>query len=153
MDYSKTLAQLFNIKEEYAQNIINLLDDGNTIPFIARYRKEMHGSMDDQLITVYLPLSLNAIMRTDFPIIFAAIPTQVSRYAINVSSKSFAIIPSAFDAGFDFIPRNIGSCINSLTIISIHTLLTRVLFYLSVWSVLNNIINNKWILFARHLNR
>ena len=50
MDYSVTLSQLFNIKEEYAQNIINLLDDGNTIPFIARYRKEMHGSMDDQLI-------------------------------------------------------------------------------------------------------
>ena len=50
MDYSRTLAQLFNIKEEYAQNIITLLDDGNTIPFIARYRKEMHGSMDDQLI-------------------------------------------------------------------------------------------------------
>lgn len=50
MDYSSTLAQLFDIKEEYAQNIITLLDDGNTIPFIARYRKEMHGSMDDQLI-------------------------------------------------------------------------------------------------------
>ena len=50
MDYSVTLSQLFNIKEEYAQNIIALLDDGNTIPFIARYRKEMHGSMDDQLI-------------------------------------------------------------------------------------------------------
>lgn len=50
MDYSKTLSQLFNIKEEYAQNIITLLDNGNTIPFIARYRKEMHGSMDDQLI-------------------------------------------------------------------------------------------------------
>lgn len=50
MEYSQILAQQFNIKEEYAQNIINLLDDGNTIPFIARYRKEMHGSMDDQLI-------------------------------------------------------------------------------------------------------
>ena len=50
MEYSTVLAQQFNIKEEYAQNIITLLDDGNTIPFIARYRKEMHGSMDDQLI-------------------------------------------------------------------------------------------------------
>nr|WP_316615360.1 Tex family protein [uncultured Ruminococcus sp.] len=50
MEYSSTLSQQFNIKEEYAQNIITLLDDGNTIPFIARYRKEMHGSMDDQLI-------------------------------------------------------------------------------------------------------
>lgn len=50
MSYSQTLAEQFKIKEEYAENIISLLDEGNTIPFIARYRKEMHGSMDDQLI-------------------------------------------------------------------------------------------------------
>lgn len=50
MDYIKVLSEQFKIKEEYAKNIIELLDDGNTIPFIARYRKEMHGSMDDQLI-------------------------------------------------------------------------------------------------------
>ena len=34
-------------KLEYVQNVINLMDEGNTIPFIARYRKEMHGAMDD----------------------------------------------------------------------------------------------------------
>ena len=50
MDYAKTLAEQFSVKEIYAHNIINLLDEGNTIPFIARYRKEMHGTMDDQLI-------------------------------------------------------------------------------------------------------
>ena len=50
MNYSQVLSKEFSIKEEYANNIINLLDEGNTIPFIARYRKEMHGSMDDQLI-------------------------------------------------------------------------------------------------------
>ncbi|MEE1061591.1 MAG: Tex family protein [Ruminococcus sp.] len=50
MDYAKVLSQQFSILEDYAVNIINLLDEGNTIPFIARYRKEMHGSMDDQLI-------------------------------------------------------------------------------------------------------
>ncbi len=53
MEYSKVLSQEFEIKEEYAANIIALLDDGNTIPFIARYRKEMHGSMDDQLIRAF----------------------------------------------------------------------------------------------------
>ena len=31
----------------HVQNVIDLLDQGNTIPFIARYRKELHGSMDD----------------------------------------------------------------------------------------------------------
>ena len=34
-------------KLEYVQNVVNLIDEGNTIPFIARYRKEMHGTMDD----------------------------------------------------------------------------------------------------------
>ena len=34
-------------KEEYVANVVALLDEGNTIPFIARYRKELHGSMDD----------------------------------------------------------------------------------------------------------
>ena len=53
MEYSQVLAKEFEIKEEYAQNVIALLDDGNTIPFIARYRKEMHGSMDDQLIRAF----------------------------------------------------------------------------------------------------
>ena len=53
MDYSQVLAQEFDIRKDYAANIIMLLDDGNTIPFIARYRKEMHGSMDDQLIRAF----------------------------------------------------------------------------------------------------
>ena len=34
-------------KLEYIENVIRLIDEGNTIPFIARYRKEMHGAMDD----------------------------------------------------------------------------------------------------------
>ena len=46
----KLLSAEFKIKEEYAKNIIDLIDDGNTIPFIARYRKELHGSMDDQTL-------------------------------------------------------------------------------------------------------
>ena len=46
----QTLSEELNVKEEYAQNIVNLLDEGNTVPFIARYRKEMHGAMDDQTI-------------------------------------------------------------------------------------------------------
>ena len=50
MDFVAKLSEQFSIKPEYAGNIISLLDEGNTIPFIARYRKEMHGSMDDQLI-------------------------------------------------------------------------------------------------------
>ena len=43
----KSLAQELGQKEAYIENVITLLDEGNTIPFIARYRKELHGSMDD----------------------------------------------------------------------------------------------------------
>ena len=41
------LAEELGQKTEYVANVVNLLDEGNTIPFIARYRKEMHGAMDD----------------------------------------------------------------------------------------------------------
>ena len=47
---TQILAAELEKKEEYVQNVINLLDEGNTVPFIARYRKEMHGTMDDQTI-------------------------------------------------------------------------------------------------------
>jgi len=50
MDLSSVLAKEFNIREDYSLNIINLINEGNTIPFIARYRKEMTGSMDDQIL-------------------------------------------------------------------------------------------------------
>ena len=48
MDYSQVLSKEFGIKKEYADNIINLLDEGNTIPFIARYRKEATGALNDE---------------------------------------------------------------------------------------------------------
>ena len=41
------LAQELGQKLEYVENVVALMDEGNTIPFIARYRKEMHGAMDD----------------------------------------------------------------------------------------------------------
>ncbi|OUO13283.1 Tex family protein [Flavonifractor sp. An4] len=41
------LARELGQKETYIQNVVNLIDEGNTIPFIARYRKELHGAMDD----------------------------------------------------------------------------------------------------------
>ena len=51
MDILKKLTEEFpSIREDRAQNIINLIDEGNTIPFIARYRKEMTGSCDDQVL-------------------------------------------------------------------------------------------------------
>ncbi len=43
----ETLALELGQKAEHVENVVTLLDEGNTIPFIARYRKELHGSMDD----------------------------------------------------------------------------------------------------------
>lgn len=47
---SALLGKEFNQKQSHVENVIKLLDEGNTVPFIARYRKELHGSMDDQRI-------------------------------------------------------------------------------------------------------
>ncbi len=46
----ETLAKELDRKPEHVENVVRLLDEGATIPFIARYRKELHGSMDDQLL-------------------------------------------------------------------------------------------------------
>lgn len=47
---TKVLCEEFNIQEEHGENVVKLLDEGNTIPFIARYRKELTGAMDDQVL-------------------------------------------------------------------------------------------------------
>lgn len=48
--FTPLLAKEFSSREEHIENILRLLDEGNTVPFIARYRKEMHGTTDDQTI-------------------------------------------------------------------------------------------------------
>lgn len=50
MDFIQILSAEFNITPTHSKNIIDLLDEGNTIPFISRYRKEMTGSADDVLL-------------------------------------------------------------------------------------------------------
>ena len=46
----KTIAEELNIKEEQVENAIKLIDEGNTIPFIARYRKEVTGGLSDEIL-------------------------------------------------------------------------------------------------------
>ena len=50
MDILQTITQEFNLNPTHVKNIVSLIDEGNTIPFIARYRKEMTGNCDDQLL-------------------------------------------------------------------------------------------------------
>ncbi|MCL1954008.1 MAG: hypothetical protein FWF58_04605, partial [Firmicutes bacterium] len=50
LDIKLQLSQEFNLKLEYSANIVDLIADGNTIPFIARYRKEMHGDCGDETL-------------------------------------------------------------------------------------------------------
>ena len=50
MDFTSLLATEFSLGSENTKNTIALLDDGNTIPFIARYRKEATGGIDDQVL-------------------------------------------------------------------------------------------------------
>ena len=50
MDILKTLTEEFSLKPFQVENTVKLIDEGNTIPFIARYRKEATGSLDDQIL-------------------------------------------------------------------------------------------------------
>lgn len=50
MDILQTIIQEFNLHPTHVANIVSLIDEGNTIPFIARYRKEMTGACDDQVL-------------------------------------------------------------------------------------------------------
>lgn len=50
MDILKKLAEEFKLKDEQVEKTVALIDEGNTIPFIARYRKEVTGSLDDALL-------------------------------------------------------------------------------------------------------
>ena len=50
LSIAEILSQELGQKLTYVQNVIDLMDEGNTIPFIARYRKEMHGAMDDTVL-------------------------------------------------------------------------------------------------------
>lgn len=49
-NHIQILSKEFNLNALHIENVINLIDEGNTIPFIARYRKEMTGAMDDQVL-------------------------------------------------------------------------------------------------------
>ena len=50
MEISQQLTDEFKLRPDHVENILKLLDEGNTIPFIARYRKEMTGAIDDQVL-------------------------------------------------------------------------------------------------------
>ncbi|MBQ3235741.1 MAG: RNA-binding transcriptional accessory protein [Clostridia bacterium] len=50
MNINEKLMQEFNLTKEHTDNVVALLDDGNTVPFIARYRKELTGHIDDQVL-------------------------------------------------------------------------------------------------------
>ena len=64
MDIIKTLTEEFSLKPFQVENTVKLIDDGNTIPFIARYRKEATGSLDDQVLrSLYERLTL--LLRRD----------------------------------------------------------------------------------------
>src|SRR5215217_7164284 len=52
MTHAEQIASQLNVKPSQVTAVINLLDDGNTVPFIARYRKEMTGSLDDEQIRI-----------------------------------------------------------------------------------------------------
>ena len=66
---TQTLIEEFSLKEFQVVNTIKLLDDGNTVPFIARYRKEVTGELSDEILRAfcerleYLRRTTSALLR------------------------------------------------------------------------------------------
>ena len=52
MNYSETIATQLHVKASQVEAAVRLLDEGNTVPFIARYRKEMTGTLDDEQVRI-----------------------------------------------------------------------------------------------------
>lgn len=77
MDINLMLCQEFSLKPWQIENVVKLIDDGNTIPFIARYRKEATGSLDDQILrAVYDRLNYLRNMQEQKDKIIASIESQ-----------------------------------------------------------------------------
>ena len=51
MDFTALISQEFGVTQKHASNVIKLLGEGATVPFIARYRKEMTGTMDEERVS------------------------------------------------------------------------------------------------------
>ena len=50
MDITRVIASELGIRDSQVEAVIRLIDEGNTIPFIARYRKEAHGALNDEIL-------------------------------------------------------------------------------------------------------
>jgi DNA-binding NtrC family response regulator len=77
MDILRKLAEEFQIRPAQVENTVKLIDEGNTIPFIARYRKEAHGTLDDtQLRTLDERLRYLRALEERRSVILASIEEQ-----------------------------------------------------------------------------
>ena len=95
MDILRQITEEFNLRADNVKNVVALLDDGNTIPFIARYRKEMTGHIDDQVLR---ELSRRNVEK-DLPLLDKK---PADRHRISSSKRSTAIFTTTFKTGDGF---------------------------------------------------
>lgn len=107
MDITLKLTQEFSLKVWQVENVIKLIDDGNTIPFIARYRKEATGSLDDQLLrNLYDRLTYLRNMEEQKEKIIASIEAQeLMTDEIKASIENAATLTELEDIYRPFRPK------------------------------------------------
>lgn len=107
MDITLKLTQEFSLKAWQVENVIKLIDDGNTIPFIARYRKEATGSLDDQLLrNLYDRLTYLRNMEEQKEKIIASIESQeLMTDEIKASIENAATLTELEDIYRPFRPK------------------------------------------------
>ncbi|MBQ2740799.1 MAG: RNA-binding transcriptional accessory protein [Clostridia bacterium] len=99
MDILQTIEQEFHLTQTHTKNIVSLIDEGNTIPFIARYRKEMTGSCDDQVLrAIFDRLTYLRNLQKRKEEVFAAITEQGKMTAeIEVALAAAVILTEVED--------------------------------------------------------
>ena len=107
MDITLKLTQEFSLQAWQVENVIKLIDDGNTIPFIARYRKEATGSLDDQLLrNLYDRLTYLRNMEEQKEKIIASIESQeLMTDEIKASIENAATLTELEDIYRPFRPK------------------------------------------------
>ena len=89
MDIIQTLAQELSKEPRHVENVVQLLDEGNTIPFIARYRKELHGAMDDTSLRTLAAMRGDADAERFFIDYFVELDPYTGHPALTEIANSF----------------------------------------------------------------
>ena len=97
MEILERLSEELGIKLSQIEAAVNLLDEGNTIPFIARYRKELHGAMDDTILRTLLRTSAERVIFPIQDILGYGADTRMNTPGVAVGNWAYRVTADQLD--------------------------------------------------------